>query len=65
MTFLYDVVHHVIHLLCQNSHLFLKGVFGMGEEVVFTDCVLKSCVLVNSLFLLCFQQNTAVAKNVC
>ena len=35
--------------------------FGMGEKVGFTNCVLESSVLLKTQCLPCFQQNTAIA----
>ena len=47
----------------QKWHLSLKKVFfDMGEKVGFTNCVFEKLCFLKTLFLYCFQQNTAFQK---
>ena len=39
-----------------------KVFFDMVEKVGFTNCVFEKLCLLKTLFLLCFQQNTAFQK---
>ena len=47
----------------KNDTFFWKRVFfDMVEKVGFTNCVFEKLCFLKTLFLLCFQQNTAFQK---